>query len=169
MKRCIKTEIISIGMMAMPVCPPSVVAIIDCIVVSWTSSRRRGAATGRTYSAGCGEASGRSTIDRHRHSAPAPLCPPAAARLTGCRRRCRRPNPELQRPRHRLDDHVRPTEFPLTARTAHNQISVGPGSRPRRCKYPLACLCWWLGSRVAACWTQAQKGPGLNRSRDAVG
>ena len=28
----------------------------------------------------------------------------------------------------------------------------------------------WLGSRVVACWTQAQKGPGLNRSRaDAVG
>ena len=29
---------------------------------------------------------------------------------------------------------------------------------------------WWLGSRVvSACWTQAQKGPGSNRSRDAVG
>ena len=28
----------------------------------------------------------------------------------------------------------------------------------------------WLGSRVViACWTQAQKGPGSNRSRDAVG
>jgi len=28
----------------------------------------------------------------------------------------------------------------------------------------------WLGSRVVrlACWTQAQKGPGSNRSRDAV-
>ena len=25
------------------------------------------------------------------------------------------------------------------------------------------------GCSVARCWTQAQKGPGLNRSRDAVG
>ena len=28
---------------------------------------------------------------------------------------------------------------------------------------------WWLGSRVIACLTQAQKGPGSNLSRDAVG
>jgi len=27
----------------------------------------------------------------------------------------------------------------------------------------------WLGYRVVACWTQAQKGPGTNGSRDAVG
>jgi len=27
----------------------------------------------------------------------------------------------------------------------------------------------WLGNRWLACWTQAQKGPGSNRSRDAVG
>jgi len=32
-------------------------------------------------------------------------------------------------------------------------------------------LCGWLGSRRGwlACWTQAQKGLGSNRSRDAVG
>ena len=35
---------------------------------------------------------------------------------------------------------------------------------------PLCLYLGRLGSRVvSACWTQAQKGPGSNRSRDAVG
>jgi len=33
----------------------------------------------------------------------------------------------------------------------------------------LKMVAGWLGSRIVACWTRAQKGPGSNRSRDAVG
>jgi len=36
----------------------------------------------------------------------------------------------------------------------------------RKLRYLLST--WWLGTEWIACWTQAQKGPGSNRGRDAV-
>jgi len=35
--------------------------------------------------------------------------------------------------------------------------------------FTFATYAWWLGIRVVSSWTRAQKGPGSNRSRDAVG
>jgi len=39
------------------------------------------------------------------------------------------------------------------------------------CVHCVECYRGWLGTVAEwlACWTQAQKGPGSNRSRDAVG
>ena len=66
---------------------------------------------------------------------------------------------------------VSPTGHPPAASVRRPPCTTLACAQRRTCSTSLVCYRRrWLGSRVVSVyWTQAQKGPGSNRSRDAVG